>query len=172
MRRRGLTLIELLFGVVALGLAGALLLSHPFASRVAPSAPRSTSIKTPSGIATTTHKMPRRVQLPSGLRYEDLVVGTGESPKTGQTLVVHYTGTLADGRKFDSSLDRGEPFSFTLGVGEVIKGWDEGLATMKAGGKRKLIIPPNLAYGSEGTPDGTIPPNATLTFVVELLRVE
>lgn len=110
--------------------------------------------------------------MPSGLKYVDLVVGKGASPKSGQTVVVHYTGTLQDGTKFDSSLDRGEPFSFHLGQSEVIKGWDEGVATMKPGGKRKLILPPDLAYGPSGTPDGKIPPNATLTFVVELLRVE
>ena len=112
------------------------------------------------------------VTLPSGLKYVDLVVGKGASPKQGQIVVVHYTGTLADGTKFDSSLDRGEPFKFPLGEEKVIKGWDIGVATMKPGGKRKLIIPPDLGYGATGTPGGPIPPNATLTFVVELLRVE
>jgi peptidylprolyl isomerase len=111
------------------------------------------------------------VKLPSGLKYVDLVVGKGDSPKPGQTAVVHYTGTLADGTKFDSSLDRGQPFSFILGQGQVIPAWDEGVATMKPGGKRKLICPPDLAYGPSGNPP-VIPPNATLTFVVELLRVE
>ena len=106
----------------------------------------------------------------SGLQYEDTTPGTGASPQSGQTVSVHYTGWLADGKKFDSSKDRGQPFQFVLGKGQVIKGWDEGVATMKIGGKRKLVIPPDLAYGSQGA-GGSIPPNATLTFEVELLGV-
>lgn len=108
---------------------------------------------------------------PSGLRYIDLEVGSGASPQTGQTVVVHYTGWLADGTKFDSSLDRGQPFSFTIGTGQVIPGWDEGVATMKVGGKRRLIIPPELAYGESGV-SPVIPPNAELTFDVELLQIQ
>jgi peptidylprolyl isomerase len=107
---------------------------------------------------------------PSGLQYSDIKVGTGASPKVGQTAVVHYTGTLMDGKKFDSSKDRGQPFQFALGRGQVIKGWDEGVATMKVGGIRKLVIPPDLAYGSRGA-GGVIPPNATLNFEVELLEI-
>ena len=106
----------------------------------------------------------------SGLKYEDIVVGTGPSPTAGQEITVHYTGTLEDGTKFDSSVDRGEPFKFTIGMGRVIKGWDEGVMTMKVGGKRKLVIPPQLGYGARGA-GGVIPPNATLVFEVELLGV-
>lgn len=107
---------------------------------------------------------------PSGLQYVDVKVGTGASPQKGQTAVVHYTGWLVDGKKFDSSKDRGQPFSFAVGRGQVIKGWDEGVATMKVGGTRKLVIPPDLAYGARGA-GGVIPPNATLTFEVELLEI-
>ena len=107
---------------------------------------------------------------PSGLIYWDVVVGTGATAVSGTQVKVHYTGWLLNGQKFDSSLDRGEPFSFLLGVGQVIKGWDEGVAGMKVGGKRQLRIPPTLGYGAEGS-GGVIPPNATLIFDVELLDV-
>ena len=107
----------------------------------------------------------------SGLKYYDLKVGTGDTPKAGQTVVVNYTGWLEDGTQFDSSVVRGQPFSFVLGTGGVIPGWDEGVATMKVGGKRQLVIPPDLAYGETGS-GGTIPPNATLTFEVELLDIQ
>ena len=110
------------------------------------------------------------VTTPSGLQYEEIVVGTGASPKSGQQVTVHYTGWLKDGTKFDSSVDRHEPFTFQIGVGQVIRGWDEGVSSMKVGGKRKLIIPPQLGYGARGA-GGVIPPNATLYFEVELLGV-
>jgi peptidylprolyl isomerase len=115
------------------------------------------------------------VTTPSGLKITDTKVGSGAEAKSGQTCVMHYTGWLyengAKGQKFDSSLDRGEPFSFALGTGQVIKGWDEGVAGMKAGGKRTLIIPPQLGYGEAGA-GGVIPPNATLMFDVELLETK
>lgn len=104
----------------------------------------------------------------SGLQYEDLTVGTGRQAELGDTATVHYTGWLANGTKFDSSRDRNEPFSFRVGAGQVIKGWDEGVGSMRVGGKRKLIIPPGLGYGARGA-GGVIPPNAILTFEVELL---
>ncbi len=107
---------------------------------------------------------------PTGLKYVDLVVGTGAAPTAGQTVVVHYTGWLEDGTQFDSSLDRGTPFNFVLGGGNVIAGWDEGVASMLVGGKRQLVIPANLAYGDQGA-GGVIPPGATLIFEVELLEV-
>ena len=106
----------------------------------------------------------------SGLQYKDLVVGTGAAASQGATVVVHYTGWLMDGTKFDSSLDRGQPFDFVLGQGRVIKGWEEGVGTMNVGGKRELIIPPDLAYGDRGA-GGVIPPGATLKFEVELLEL-
>ena len=108
---------------------------------------------------------------PSGLRYTDIVVGTGESPLPGQIVTIHYTGTLLDGKKFDSSKDRMTPYSFTLGAGQTLAGWEEGVVTMKVGGKRRLIVPPNLAYGSTGVRN-VIPPNATVVFEIDLLDVK
>ena len=107
---------------------------------------------------------------PSGLQYTDEQVGTGQEAKAGDRVRVHYTGTLTDGRKFDSSRDRGTPFEFDLGAGRVIRGWDEGVAGMKVGGRRRLTIPPELGYGSRGA-GSAIPPNSTLVFDVELLGI-
>ena len=110
------------------------------------------------------------VTTPSGLKYTDVTVGTGPSPRPGQTAVVHYTGTLTDGTKFDSSRDRGQPMSFVFKRQPMIPGWDEGVSTMKVGGRRKLVVPPALAYGA--TPRPGIPANSTLVFDVELLDVK
>ena len=129
------------------------------------------AIPTPASAQTAGKTM----TMPSGLQITDTKVGTGAQPQTGQTCVMHYTGWLYNngtkGAKFDSSLDRGEPFEFSIGQGQVIRGWDEGVATMKVGGKRTLIIPPALGYGARGA-GGVIPPNATLIFDVELLDVK
>jgi peptidylprolyl isomerase len=128
-----------------------------------------------AGIATRTACAQPVRTTASGLGIIDTKVGTGPSPKPGQTVVVHYTGWLYEngkkGKKFDSSLDRGQPFEFPIGKGQVIAGWDEGVATMKVGGKRTLIIPPSLGYGASGA-GGVIPPNATLIFDVELLGIK
>jgi len=112
------------------------------------------------------------VRTPSGLVYWDIRVGTGDVAKEGSHVRVHYTGWLTNGKKFDSSVDAGTPFDFTIGNGEVIKGWEDGVTGMKVGGKRQLRIPPALGYGAEGTPGGPIPPNANLIFDVQLLQVQ
>ena len=116
-------------------------------------------------------KVEKMMTTDSGLKYVDEVVGTGAAPTRGKQVTVHYTGTLENGTKFDSSVDRKQPFKFIIGVGQVIKGWDEGVMSMKVGGKRKLVIPANLGYGARGA-GGVIPPNATLLFDVELLDVQ
>lgn len=113
----------------------------------------------------------KTVTTATGLQYVDLVLGTGVSPTPGRNVTVHYVGSFPDGKKFDSSRDRNKPFVFPIGAGRVIEGWDEGVMSMKVGGKRKLIIPPDLAYGERGA-GGVIPPNATLVFEVELLGVK
>jgi FKBP-type peptidyl-prolyl cis-trans isomerase FkpA len=129
------------------------------------SAPAAQQQSTKASGATTTE-----VTMPDGLKYTDDQIGTGAEATAGKTAVVHYTGWLMDGTKFDSSVDRNQPFSFPLGGGQVIKGWDEGVVGMKVGGKRTLIIPPALGYGARGA-GNVIPPNATLKFEVQLLDV-
>jgi len=147
--------------------------SEAIASQIDPS---SSTVSTTSQIASskTTSieniNMDNAITTDSGLKYVEIKEGTGESPKKGQKVTVHYTGTLENGTKFDSSRERRTPFDFTIGVGQVIKGWDEGVATMKVGGRRQLIIPPELGYGDSGV-GGVIPGNATLIFDVELLDV-
>ena len=108
--------------------------------------------------------------LPSGLRFEDITVGTGATPTTGKRVTVHYTGTLTTGSKFDSSRDRGQPFTFVIGVGQVIRGWDEGVASMQVGGRRELIIPASLGYGAQ-SPGSGIAANDTLVFIVDLVKI-
>jgi FKBP-type peptidyl-prolyl cis-trans isomerase len=127
-----------------------------------------------SSVSATTTTPPSAAQemtLPGGLKYQDLTVGTGAEATPGRRITVHYTGWLTDGTKFDSSVDRGQPYTLTLGAGEVIQGWDQGIVGMKVGGKRKLTIPHPLAYGPSGRPP-VIPPSATLLFDVELLGVQ
>lgn len=114
---------------------------------------------------------PSEVRTASGLRYTDLVEGTGPTPQPGQSVSVHYLGTLQNGTKFDSSYDRGAPMDYKIGVQPMIKGWDEGVSTMKVGGKRRLIVPPSLGYGPSGRPP-KIPPNSTLVFEIELLSAK
>lgn len=118
----------------------------------------------------TKNEFPDYKTTSSGLQYKDIEVGTGTMPEKGQICVVHYHGTLLDGTVFDSSKERGQPFEFPIGVGRVIKGWDEGVMTMRIGGKRKLVVPPDLGYGSRTM--GSIPPNSTLVFEVELLNIK
>lgn len=121
-------------------------------------------------IAVAVNKGAKTITTPSGLKYTVLKAGKGATPKPGQAVFVHYTGTLTNGKKFDSSRDKGQPFSFKVGAGQVIPGWDEALSTMKVGERRKLTIPPKLGYGAAGA-GGVIPPNATLIFDVELLKL-
>jgi peptidylprolyl isomerase len=146
------------------------------------STPQNTAVASPLTTATITptietekntliaKNMSDIITTASGLQYQIITPGEGASPSTGQTVTVHYTGTLEDGTKFDSSRDRNSPFSFKIGVGQVIKGWDEGVGTMKLGERRKLIIPSELGYGSRGA-GGVIPPYSTLIFDVELLGI-
>lgn len=146
-----------------------------FAGELQPAAETIAAIPTPPIMtaqtpAADTPEPTKTVTTASGLKYTDLSVGEGATPQPGQNVTVHYTGTLQNGEKFDSSRDRNRPFVFRIGVGQVIKGWDEGVGSMKVGGRRQLIIPPDLGYGDRGA-GGVIPPNATLLFDVELLKI-
>jgi len=164
------------FTLSALVLAGAILAAAPGCKNkeavATPSIPIATDV---ASVPTTTVIDGKTVPLtttPSGLRFYDIKIGTGPNPKPGQTVSVQYTGTLLDGTKFDSSYDHGgTPIDFPIGVGQVIKGWDEGVPTMKVGGKRRLVVPGDLAYG-DNPPTTQIPPNATLVFDIELVAVK
>ena len=164
----------LLGAVVALGLVFGLACTQAAAPQPAPTAaakPAAVVQNQASPAAAAQPNAGKEVTLPDGLKYTDDAVGTGAEAVAGKNVVVHYTGWLTDGTKFDSSRDRNQPFTFPLGRGQVIKGWDEGVAGMKVGGKRTLTIPPELGYGARGA-GGVIPPNATLKFEVELLDVK
>jgi len=158
-------------GVIMLVLGDAFVLAQTAAPKKPTKLPPKISVVRPNT------KVPTKVtgdgvKTESGLQYWDITVGTGAVAKEGDRVRVHYTGWLTTGKKFDSSVDAGRPFTFALGNGEVIRGWDEGVAGMKVGSKRQLRIPPELGYGENGTPDGTIPANATLIFDVQLLSVQ
>ncbi len=153
---------------VVLAIAFTLLAASPAGSVAIPQAKSSKKAPAERKAGSTA---PKTVTMPSGLQVQDLIVGKGAQPKPGDTVIVHYTGWLTNGKKFDSSVDAHKPFNFVLGQGRVIKGWDEGVATMRVGGKRKLTIPPDLAYGSKGYP-GVIPPDSTLIFEVQLLAIK
>tara|TARA_B100001964_G_C13793303_1_gene405463 strand:+ start:52 stop:546 length:495 start_codon:yes stop_codon:yes gene_type:complete len=159
---------------IAVGLLGLMVACNgeePKQSAEMSSSPQTTKPAAPKSLPGAAMGTLDYQMMPSGLEYHDFVVGDGARPRTGQEVTVHYTGWLINGKKFDSSVDKNRPFTFKLGAGRVIKGWDIGVATMNIGGKRQLKIPGNLAYGQRGFP-GAIPPNATLVFDVELLEIK
>jgi FKBP-type peptidyl-prolyl cis-trans isomerase len=162
LKRVSLLLVAGLMALSVLGVMGCT--SEPESPTEAPveSAPPVTEETTPA----------EQAEPVTELKIEDVKEGKGEAAVAGDSLTVHYTGWLTDGTEFDSSKNSGQPFPFTLGAGQVIPGWDQGVAGMKVGGVRKLTIPPDLAYGAGGTPDGTIPPNATLVFEVEIVSID
>jgi len=165
---------RLLGAALVLALAGCSSNSKTSAMPTSDTTQSMTTAKATTGAATSNDaaaSAAKEVTMPNGLKYVDMKVGDGQLAETGMTAQVHYTGWLTDGTKFDSSVDRGQPFSFKLGAGQVIRGWDEGVKGMRVGGKRKLTIPPDLGYGAAGA-GGVIPPNATLVFDVELLGLQ
>ena len=160
--------------IILLALAGTSFIAYRiYLNNYTPPAPTTSQTEQQSAIKTTPDDIPGTLTTTSsGLKYDDLVIGTGAEAKSGDTVSVHYVGWLQDGTQFDSSRDRGTPYEVTIGVSSVIKGWHEGLVGMKVGGKRLLIIPPDLAYGSTGAGGGVIPPDAMLTFEIELLEIK
>jgi peptidylprolyl isomerase len=167
----GIVLVSVLVLVVAqLTTSSAAAIASPAEPVTAPTLVAAAAPEVASEVADNLSAKSEYTATPSGLKYRDLTVGTGAMPQKGQTVSVQYTGTLTSGKKFDSSRDRGQPFEFRIGVGQVIKGWDEGVGTMKVGGRRELMIPPDLAYGNRAV-GGVIPANSTLMFDVELLGV-
>jgi FKBP-type peptidyl-prolyl cis-trans isomerase FkpA len=158
---RNLTKMVVIISICALLVVGAVFIFTRDSGKTSSSSNSSSALPTFDG----------EVKTASGLKYVDEVVGTGDSPKAGQTVTVHYTGTFLNGTKFDSSFDRGQPTDFKIGVGKVIAAWDEGLMSMKVGGKRKLIVPSNLGYGAAGF-QGMIPPNTPLIFDIQLLGIK
>jgi peptidylprolyl isomerase len=174
--------LSIIVAVVLVGLGGIFLLSNQktensqlnLTPTIYPSVTPVTATPTTAIITTqpttTGANMDNIITTADGLQMQDLTVGTGQEVKSGDTVTVNYLGTLTDGTKFDSSYDRNQPFTTQIGVGQVIKGWDEGIVGMKVGGKRKLIIPPSLGYGSQAA--GSIPPNSTLVFEVELIGIK
>ncbi len=170
--RHVLTLVALAAAVAVAGCAHRPDSAPAAAAPAAPApSPAATPTPAPAPAAAAAPTENKVHHLASGLVYEDIVVGSGTMADPGLTATVHYTGWLTDGTKFDSSLDRGQPFKFQIGAGQVIRGWDEGVKGMRVGGKRRLTIPPDLGYGAQGA-GGVIPPNATLVFEVQLLGVE
>jgi peptidylprolyl isomerase len=176
--------LAIVIGVIALGIGGIFFLSNPrnqntndinltptvYPTETFQSPTPTTAIINQQETASSGANMGNITTMPDGLQIQDLVIGTGKEARSGDTVTVNYLGTLLDGTKFDSSYDRNTPFTTQIGVGQVIKGWDEGIIGMKVGGKRKLTIPPSLGYGAQDT--GSIPPNSTLVFEVELLDVK
>jgi peptidylprolyl isomerase len=164
-------LVAILFVVSLAGCGASAPAAQTSATAAATAEPAVQATPAPAAQSTAATTGANAMTTASGLQYIEVSPGTGEAPQTGDIVSVHYRGTLEDGTVFDSSYDRGQPISFALGTGQVIPGWDEGIALMKQGGKARLVIPPNLAYGSRGAGGGIIPPNATLTFEVELVEI-